>query len=60
MVGEPTAQEPRLKEFLEELLQEVSDPAHRRLIQAYGGEDPVRSMEAELGRILTEVIADEN
>jgi hypothetical protein len=45
----------RRDEFLSGLLEEVSDPIHRRLIKAYQGHDPVHSMEAELGEILLEV-----
>lgn len=46
----------RREEFLKELQKELSDPLHRRLIQVYLGDDPVRSMESELGRILLEVL----
>lgn len=48
------------EEYLDELLAELSDPVHKRLIQAYRGDDPVQSMESELGRILMEVLRREN
>jgi hypothetical protein len=44
------------EEYLDELLAELSDPVHKRLIQAYRGNDPVQSMESELGKILMEVL----
>jgi hypothetical protein len=46
----------RHHEFLAELLAEISDPLHKRLVEAYGGDDPVQSMEAELCQILMEVV----
>ena len=50
----------RHEEFLKELLAEISDPLHRRLVQAYQGDDPVKSMEEELSNILLEVLNREN
>jgi hypothetical protein len=50
----------RSEEFLSELLDELSDPVHKRLIEAYQGGDPVHSMEAELGKILLEVLRRED
>lgn len=43
------------EEFLEEVLREIPDPIHKRLIQAYKGDNPVESMETELSKILSEV-----
>lgn len=51
-----TSQDFSFEESLDELLAELSDPVHKRLIQAYRGNDPVQSMESELGKILMEVI----
>lgn len=45
-----------LEEFLLELQSDLSDPIQKKLIGAYRGDDPVSSMEAELARILLEVI----
>ncbi len=56
MTPEPS----RRRQFLAELAEQVSTPVHRRLIEAYGGGDPVQSMETELGKILLEVIARED
>lgn len=46
----------RRDKFLKELLEQISDPIHRRLIEAYAGENPVRSMESKLSEILMEVL----
>jgi len=46
--------------FLDALQKELSDPFHKRLIQSYRGEDPLLSMESELGEILLEVLQSEN
>ena len=46
--------------LIEELLQQVSDPTHKRLLQAYRGSDPVQFMEAELSNILMEVLRGED
>ena len=43
-------------EFLGEMERRVSDPLHKRLIQAYHGEDPAQSMEFELATILLEIL----
>lgn len=56
MTSEATVQQPSEDEFLDELLAQLSDPIHRRIIQAHRGVDPVQSMESELGRILLEVL----
>lgn len=48
------------EEFLNEILKEISDPIHRRLIQAYKGDNPVESMETELSKILSEVLQRED
>lgn len=48
------------EECLNELLAELSDPVHKRLIQAYRGNDPVKSMEFKLGEILMEVLQHED
>ncbi len=50
------SQNSQLQMFLEELKQEISKPLHKRLLQAYQGQTPVQSMEAELTKILLEVL----
>ena len=49
-----------LEEYMRRFLERLPDPVHRRLIQAYGGEDPVASMEVELGNVLREVVNSED
>jgi len=44
------------EKYIEEFLAALSDPIHKRLIQAYQGSDPVKSMESELGKILLEAL----
>jgi len=55
-MDEPTSKDARRAEYLDELLKKISDPVHKRLIQAYMGNNPVQSMESELGEILKEVL----
>jgi len=47
-------------EFLRGLREQVADPVHKRLLDAYAGPDPVASMEGELASVLLEVMRDEN
>ncbi len=60
MCNETTSKHFFHEEYLDELLVELSDPVHKRLIQAYRGDDPVQSMESELGKILMEVLYHED
>jgi hypothetical protein len=50
----------KCEEFLGGVLKEISDPIHRRLIQAYEEDNPVDSMESELRKILMEVLQRED
>jgi Trp operon repressor len=60
MIKKVSPEKSRREEFLDELQREVSDPLHRRLIQAYRGDNPVQSMESELAKILFEVLRGED
>jgi len=60
MNNKEVLQHPSFEEYLDELLAELSDPVHKRLIQAYRGNDPVKSMESKLGEILMEVLNHED
>ena len=60
MSQETISQDPPREKYLDELLVELSDPVHKRLIEAYQGDDPVQSMESELGKILIEVLCCED
>ena len=59
-----TREEPALgfqgREYVERFLEQLSDPIHKRLIGAYDDEDPAASMESELGRVLREVVENED
>lgn len=39
---------------------QISNPAHKRVIKAYQGDNPVQAMEVELGAILLEVLKSED
>ncbi len=56
MSSEVTDQRPPEDVFMDELVTQLSDPIHRRIIQAHHGVDPVQSMESEIGKILLEVL----
>ncbi len=60
MMDEVSSKKSRTEEFLDELHRELSDPLHRRLIEAYRGDAPVQSMESELAKILLEVLRRED
>ena len=55
-VGKTTDQDFSLQIRLNELMVKVTSPIHKRLIQAYMGSEPQKSMEDELGKILIEVL----
>ena len=59
-MNERTLQESRFKEYQAELLEKVSDSVHKRLIEAYQLKNPVESMDEELGKILLEVLHNED
>jgi hypothetical protein len=49
------------EKYLKQLQGELADPLHIRIVAAYQKKgDPVASMEAELGTILTEILAHED
>ena len=49
-----------LNEYIDKLLSQLSDPAHKELIKAYRGTNPLQSMEAMLGKILLEILHSED
>ncbi len=53
---ESAAQNSKLQKHLAELVDRLTDPVHKRLIQAYEETNPRESMEEELGVILIEVL----
>ncbi len=50
----------RLELYLKELSELAEDPIHKKLIAAYTSDNPKKSMEIELGRILNQVLKDED
>ena len=60
MKVEKPAPESAGQEYVQQFLEQLSDPIHKRLIEAYEGDDPVASMESELGRVLREVLENED
>lgn len=56
MNNKSVSQDSSREKYIEEFLAALSDPIHKRLIQAYQGNDPVQSMESELGKVLMEAL----
>lgn len=56
MGTEVTREHNGYNKYLEELLGGVQDEVHKRIIEAYRGENPVESMESELRKIIMEVM----
>ena len=52
--------EDRFNAYLDEIYNELDDPFHKRIISAYKTNNPLKEMEEELGKILMEVIENEN
>jgi len=50
------AEDQGCKTYLKELLSGIQDDVHKRLIEAYRGENPLESMESELRKIIMEVV----
>ena len=48
------------KELVAEFLEEIKDSNHRRILKVYLEDESVESMEAELTKILLEIISDED
>ena len=50
----------KIEEYKKELLEKVSDSVLKRIVTAYEFPNPVDSMEAELDKILLEVLDEKN
>lgn len=50
----------RLEQYLKDLDALTKDPIHKLLIAAYNGDNPKKSMEQELGRLLIQVVKRED
>jgi len=59
-MDESSLRDSRFEEFKAELLDRVTDPLHKRLIEAYQMQGAVEAMEDELGEVLLEVLDDED
>lgn len=53
-------EQPRHEIFINELSERLENPIHKRVLKAYHSPDPVRAMETELGKILLEVLENED
>ena len=49
-----------IESYLGELAAKLERPEHKRLLEAYRGDDPVGAMEEEYRRILLEVLQGED
>ena len=56
MAEEKTPKDPRIETYLGEVLEKIQDQKHKRILQAYKGDNPVHSMEMELGKIVMEIV----
>lgn len=61
MTDQPTnTSHSQREDFLKQLQKEIIDPIHKRLIQAYTGNNPLQSMEDEFSKVLKEVLTRED
>ena len=56
MAEEKKLKDPKIEKYFNEVLEKISDLKHKRIISAYKGDNPVQSMEAELGKIVMEIV----
>ena len=54
------SQHSSVRKHLDNLLNKLPDPVHKRIIRAYRGDNPTKSMESELQQILMEVLSRES
>jgi len=57
---ETSSAELTIKTYQTDLITRLTNPIHKRLVQSYSSSSPVRSMENELGKILLEVLENED
>jgi len=50
----------KIQEYKKELLDLVTDPVLKKIIEAYSFPNPVNQMETELDKILLEILNEEN
>lgn len=56
MAEEEKPKDSKIEKYLSEVLEKISTQKHKRIIRAYKGDNPVQSMETELGEIVTEIM----
>lgn len=49
-----------IQKYIKDLAEKATDPLHKRLINAYKGDNPKISLENELSQILEEVVSRED
>lgn len=55
MNGANIKEKGKREQLLQDFIGNLSDPIHKRLIEAYKSDIPLESMETELGKILLEI-----
>ncbi len=60
MPEETTIEKASESEYIDGVLQKLSNETHKKIIEAYKGEDPVSSMESELGEIVMAIVTRED
>jgi hypothetical protein len=60
VMEQPSPRNARAQVFLDELRGRVSNPIHKRLVEACQSEDAVECMESELRQILLEILRRED
>lgn len=60
MSDKTISEEASESEYIDGVLQKLSNETHKKIIKAYKGEDPVRSMEFKLGEIVMAIVNHED
>jgi hypothetical protein len=56
MPNKTTIEKASESEYIDGVLQKLSNETHKKIIKAYKGEDPVGSMESKLGEIVMAIV----
>ena len=56
MPDKTTIEKASESEYIDDVLQKLSNETHKKIIKAYRGEDPVSSMESKLGKIIMAIV----
>jgi hypothetical protein len=60
MIKEDKFKIAKQNEIINEIIELLTDPIHRRIVKAYAGEEPKSSMELELSEVILEIWKDED